>query len=44
MDWTLKALAESEFGEVARQQILEDNAAAMFAHRALSRQREKTAV
>jgi predicted TIM-barrel fold metal-dependent hydrolase len=43
VDWTLKALAEAEIGEVARQQILEDNAAAMLAHRASSRQREKTA-
>ena len=33
VDWTLKALAEAQIGEVARQQILEDNAAAMLSRR-----------
>ena len=33
VDWTLKALAEAQIGEVARQRILEDNAAAILSRR-----------
>ncbi|MNC91385.1 hypothetical protein D3C83_76380 [compost metagenome] len=43
VDWTLKALAEAKIGEVARQQILEDNAAALLARRAKVAKREKAA-
>jgi predicted TIM-barrel fold metal-dependent hydrolase len=42
-DWTRKALAEAQIGEVARQLILEDNAAALLAHRSKVTRREKAA-
>jgi predicted TIM-barrel fold metal-dependent hydrolase len=40
VDWTRKALAEAQIGEEAREQILNDNAAAMLARVARSTQRE----
>jgi len=43
VDWTAKALADSQIGEDAREKILFGNAAAMLATRATIPQREKAA-
>ncbi len=43
VDWTRKALAESQIGEDGREKILHRNAAAMLSHLATIAQREQVA-
>ena len=43
VDWTLKAVAESDIGVDAREKILTGNAAALLAQRAAAAQRQKAA-
>ena len=42
-EWTIKALAEAQIGEEAREEILQGNAAALLSRRATAGERVKTA-